>query len=100
MESQVIETCLLCEGAVVNTDEIISARGDALQALKEMLARPEFSTSDEAIAAVLKLAMSDLCHAETQDLAVHADGIHEMTKVRGGLPALGRNGVLARTAIM
>ncbi|GAB1318416.1 hypothetical protein MFIFM68171_08626 [Madurella fahalii] len=81
-------------------DMVISARGQAIQALKEMLAMPESSASDEVIAAVVKLAISDICYAETQDLQVHADGVHEMTRLRGGLPTLGMHGVLAKIAIL
>lgn len=81
-------------------DTAISARGQAIQALKEMLALPESSSSDEAIAAVVKLAIRDLCYTETQDLQVHADGVHEMTRLRGGLAALGMDGVLAKIAIL
>ncbi|KAK4098151.1 hypothetical protein N658DRAFT_499732 [Parathielavia hyrcaniae] len=54
-----------------------------------MMAAPEACTSDEAIAAVVKLVLSDLCYGEApQDLRVHVDGVHHMVMLRGGLSSL------------
>lgn len=90
----------LASKTVDNKDNIIAARCSAIQNLNQMLATPALSTSDEAIAAVLKLVISDLCHGETQDLRVHADGVRQMTNLRGGLANLGMNGTLAKMVVM
>ncbi len=49
---------------------------------------------------MVKLAINDLCYGETQDLRVHAGGVREMTRLRGGLVNLGTDGTLAKMVIM
>ncbi|KAL2259318.1 hypothetical protein VTK26DRAFT_7055 [Humicola hyalothermophila] len=85
---------------VAAKDSVIAARCSAIQGLNQMLAVPELSTSDEAIAAVVRLAFSDLCHGETQGLRVHIDGVREMIRLRGGLTSLVMNGALATIVII
>jgi hypothetical protein len=64
-----------------------------------MLAIPEASISDNAIEAVVKLVMADLCYGEIQDLGVHIHGTREMVKLRGGLDTLGTNTALSRMVL-
>jgi nitrogen regulatory protein PII len=81
-------------------DTTLAARCASIQLLHSMMATPETSTSDEAIEAVVRLVLSDLCYGEAEDLRVHVDGVHEMVRVRGGLQGLGREGLLARMVLL
>jgi hypothetical protein len=65
-----------------------------------MLALPEASISDDAIEAVVKLIMADLCYGEVQHLGVHIHGTREMVWLRGGLTALGTNVALSRMVLL
>lgn len=94
------DTCGLSAKTIVNRDAILAARCSAIQNLHAILAQPETCIGDDAVAAVVRLVMSDLCAGETQELGVHMDGIREMTRLRGGLTALGMDGNLAKTALM
>ncbi|KAG7288339.1 hypothetical protein NEMBOFW57_007870 [Staphylotrichum longicolle] len=97
---QAADTCGLRAKTIVNRDAILAARCSAIQNLHAILAQPETCIGDDAVAAVVRLVMSDLCAGETQELGVHMDGIREMTRLRGGLTALGMDGNLTKTALM
>lgn len=96
----VADTCRLSAKAIVNRDAVLAARCSAIQNLHAVLAQPEKCISDEAVAAVVRLVLSDLSAGETQELGVHMDGIREMARLRGGLTALGMDGNLAKTALV
>ncbi|KAK3389888.1 hypothetical protein B0H63DRAFT_519121 [Podospora didyma] len=92
--------CLLSEQTAVDRGRMIAARGHAISELHRMLGSPQSSTSDEAIAYVVRLVVNDLCYGETQHLRVHIDGVREMTRLRGGLASLGMDGTLAKMVII
>ncbi len=78
----------------------LHAKGRAIRALNDMLRSDLFSTSDEAIAGVVKLVNNDFCYGETQHLRVHLGGLREMIRLRGGLGCLGMEGILSINATM
>ncbi|KAK0723465.1 hypothetical protein B0T26DRAFT_801986 [Lasiosphaeria miniovina] len=98
--SMFVATCMLGERVVMDRGTMIAARGNAIRTLHKMLSSPQSSTTDEAIAAVVKLVVNDLCYGETQHLRLHIDGVREMTRLRGGLTSLGMNGSLAKMVIV
>ena len=84
----------------MDRDAVLAARFSAIQKLHAMLALPETCMSDDAIAAVVNLVVSDLCAGETQELRLHIDGAREMTRLRGGVFALGMDGNVAKMVLL
>jgi len=93
-------TCQINATSIPDRGAVLAARCSAIQNLHAILALPEMCISDDAITAVARLVMSDLCAGETHELRVHMDGIREITRLRGGLATLGMDGNLARTVLM
>ncbi|KAK4156126.1 hypothetical protein C8A00DRAFT_31057 [Chaetomidium leptoderma] len=86
-----VETCQRSARTTIDGVTILSARYAAIQGLQGMVARPD-KIGDGVIEAVVKHAVSDLCYGEMQDLRVHVGGVRDITRLRGGLAALGING--------
>ncbi len=79
---------------------MLAARSAAIQKVQANMMTPETYINDDTIAAVVNLALSDLCSGETQELRCHIDGLRSMTQLRGGLFALGMDGNLARMVLL
>jgi nitrogen regulatory protein PII len=100
MTIQVFKTCQFGAKTMADKDATLAACCASIQILYNMMATPETATSDEAIEAVVRLVLSDICYGEAGDLRVHVDGVHEMVTLRGGLQALGREGRLAKMLLL
>ncbi|KAL2267927.1 hypothetical protein VTJ83DRAFT_5204 [Remersonia thermophila] len=81
-------------------DMILAARDDSLQSLHAMLEQPGAYMRDEALEAVINLALGDLCYGELQDLRIHLRGAREMVKSRGGLAALDGDDILNKMLLL
>jgi len=95
-----LATCFGSEYGQVDQHTKIVAKGRAIHSLNAMLRSDVYSTSDEAIAGVVKLVNNDLCFGETQHLRVHLQGLRKMIQLRGGVPKLGMNGILSTNVML
>ena len=93
------EPCHFTSSASLNRDATLAARLLAIHKVQIMMRMPETYFS-YTIAAVVSLALSDLCSGEIQDLHSHINGLSEMTQLKGGLFALGTDGKLAQMVLL
>lgn len=96
----VLDTCRANANPGTGREALLAARSIAIQNLHGLLVIPDAHISDNTLAAVVRLVLSDLCAGETDELRVHSDGIRDMTGFRGGLAALGMEGGLAKMVLM
>ncbi|KAJ2905529.1 hypothetical protein MKZ38_005173 [Zalerion maritima] len=87
--------CFLSE--TKNLDQMVatSLKGQAIGMLNEHLTG-ENRASDEVIAAVMQLILDEWYWGERQDLTAHLRGLRDMISLRGGIGALGLNGLLGK----
>ncbi|KAL9007472.1 MAG: hypothetical protein Q9173_007270 [Seirophora scorigena] len=70
---------------------------NAISSINRGLGHPELATSDQMIGAVAKMAAYEAGFAgDEEQYHVHMKGLTKMVELRGGLQALGLNGLLAR----
>lgn len=68
----------------------------AIRAINEALEDPVRATSDQLIAAVAKMAQYEALFGDKAIFNTHMTGLLRMVSLRGGLPALGLDGLLER----
>ncbi|KAI4287407.1 MAG: hypothetical protein L6R35_003336 [Caloplaca aegaea] len=76
---------------------LLQLKENAISFINRGLRDPELATSDQMIGAVAKMAAYEAGFAgDEEQYHVHMRGLTKMVELRGGLEALGLNGLLAR----
>lgn len=83
-------------GSKSHTIDILSLRGMAMAEINRALADPQRATSDQVIAAVSQVASYEALFGDHQIYNTHMTGLLRMVSLRGGLPALGLDGLIER----
>lgn len=83
-------------GSKSHTIDILSLRGMAIAEINRALVDPQRATSDQVIAAVSQIASYEALFGDKQIYNTHMTGLLRMVSLRGGLPALGLDGLLER----
>ncbi|KAI9672819.1 MAG: hypothetical protein M1831_000255 [Alyxoria varia] len=76
--------------------QLLQMRQEALAFINELLRDPDKHLSDQAIAAVAKMASYEAMYGSEEIYLIHMKGLQRMVRMRGGLAALGLDGLLAR----
>lgn len=83
-------------GSRSHTVDILQLRGMAIREINTALEDPNRATSDQLIAAVAKMACYEALFGDRRIFNTHMTGLLRMVSLRGGLPALGLDGLLER----
>ena len=83
-------------GSRSHTIDILQLRGMAIREINGALEDPQRATSDQLIAAVAKMASYEALFGDRKIFNTHMTGLLRMVSLRGGLPALGLDGLLER----
>lgn len=84
------------KGSRSQTIDLLQLRGMAIREINSALENPARAVSDQLIAAVAKMASYEALFGDRQIYNTHMTGLIRMVSMRGGLPALGLNGLLER----
>ena len=76
--------------------DVLQLRGMAISEINTALEDPARATSDQLIAAVAKMASYEALFGDRNIFNTHMTGLLRMVSLRGGLPALGLDGLLER----
>lgn len=83
-------------GSKSHTIDLLQLRGLAISQINRALAEEGRGTSDQLIAAVAKMASYEALFGDRSICNTHMQGLTRMVSLRGGLPALGLDGLLER----
>lgn len=83
-------------GSKSHTIDLLQLRGMAIREINSALAEEGRGTSDQLIAAVAKMAAYEALFGDRSICNTHMQGLTRMVSLRGGLPALGLDGMLER----
>lgn len=83
-------------GSRSHTIDILQLRGMAIREINGALEDEVRATSDQMIAAVAKMACYEALFGDQNIFNTHMTGLLRMVSLRGGLPALGLDGLLER----
>ena len=83
-------------GSRSHTIDILQLRGMAIAEINRALKDPQRATSDQVIAAVAKMASYEALYGDRGNFNTHMTGLLRLVSLRGGLPALGLDGLLER----
>lgn len=76
--------------------DLLQLRGMAIREINRALEDPTRATSDQLIAAVAIMAVYEALFGDKAIFNTHMTGLLRMVSLRGGLPALGLDGLLER----
>lgn len=79
--------------------DLLKLRGMAIRGVNDALADRSRATSDQVIAAVTKLAAYEAIFGDSNIYHTHMTGLLRIVSLRGGLPALGMDGLLERVLL-
>lgn len=82
-----------------HTIDLLQLRGMAIREINGALEDHVRATSDQLIAAVAKMAMYEALFGDRSIFNTHMTGLLRMVSLRGGLPALGLEGLLERVLL-
>ncbi|KAL2109039.1 hypothetical protein VUR80DRAFT_3045 [Thermomyces stellatus] len=92
--------------SVVNTDaaaritpHLVHMKYDAIRAINDAFSLEQRRLSDALIGAVAKMASFEAMYGDVETYHVHMAGLQKMVAIRGGLDALGLNGLLRRIIV-
>lgn len=83
-------------GSQSHTVNTLQLRGMAFREINRALEDSSRATSDQLIAAVAKMASYEALFGDAEVFHMHTAGLRQMVTLRGGLQALGLDGLLAR----
>lgn len=76
--------------------QLLAMKTEALNHINDMLRDPSRGLTDQAIAAVAKMASYEAMFGSLETYLVHMSGLERMIRMRGGLESLGLDGLLMR----
>lgn len=76
--------------------DFIHLRGMAIRAINDSIQDPVKACSDATIGGVMKMAVYESLFGDTNAYVTHMTGLQKMVMLRGGLGALGLDGLLER----
>ena len=79
--------------------DLLQLRGMAISEINGALEEPVRATSDQIIAAVAQMASYEALFGDDAIFNTHMTGLSRMITLRGGLPALGLDGLLERIVL-
>ena len=83
-------------GARSHTIDLLQLRGMAIREISTAMSDPARARSDQIIAAVAIMASFEALFGDRDIFNTHVTGLLRLVSLRGGLPALGLDGLLAR----
>lgn len=83
-------------GSKSHTIDILQLKDMAYKEINSAIGDPVRQTSDQLIAAVAKMAAYEALFGNQQSYKTHMTGLLRMVSMRGGLPAMGLDGLLER----
>ncbi|KAF2725485.1 hypothetical protein K431DRAFT_215635 [Polychaeton citri CBS 116435] len=83
-------------GSKAHAVDLLSLRGLAIRAINEALGDESRATSDQIIIAVSNMAWFEVLFGDPQVYGTHMTGLLRLVSLRGGLPALGLDGLLEK----
>jgi hypothetical protein len=83
-------------GSKSHTIDLLQLRGMAISEINSALAGKTRGISDQLIAAVAEMASYEALFGDLSICNTHMQGLTRMVSLRGGLPALGLDGLLER----
>lgn len=86
-------------GSKAHTIDLLQLRGMAISEINSALADESRGTSDQLIAAVAEMASYEALFGDSSICRTHMVGLTRMVSLRGGLPALGLDGLLERLVL-
>ncbi len=86
-------------GSRAQTIDALHFRGRAISEINNALQDPARATSDQTIAAVAQLAAFEALCRDRDAFNTHMTGVARMVSLRGGLAALGLDGLLERVLL-
>jgi hypothetical protein len=86
-------------GSKAHTIDLLQLRGMAISEINSALADETRGTSDQLIAAVAEMASYEALFGDRSICNTHMQGLTRMISLRGGLPALGLDGLLERLVL-
>lgn len=78
---------------------LLRLKSRAIASINRALQSEDHATSDQLIGAVAKMASYEAMYGEQTAFEWHMNGLMQMVNMRGGLPALGLDGLLARICV-
>ncbi|EOO02337.1 hypothetical protein UCRPA7_2093 [Phaeoacremonium minimum UCRPA7] len=78
---------------------LLQMKCDAIRAINEAFLSEDKRLSDAVIGAVAKMASYEAINGTREAYQVHMAGLEKMVSIRGGLSALGLNGLLRRIIV-
>nr|POE80812.1 hypothetical protein CFP56_56885 [Quercus suber] len=79
-----------------HTIDLLQLRGMAIREINRALTDPARGTSDQIIVAVAEMATYEALFGSHETFKTHMTGLTRMVTLRGGLPALGLDGLIER----
>jgi hypothetical protein len=86
-------------GSKAHTIDLLQLRGMAISEINSALADESRGTSDQLIAAVAEMASYEALFGDSSICRTHMVGLTRMVSLRGGLPALGLDGLMERLVL-
>lgn len=86
-------------GSRSHSIDILQLRGMTIREINSALEDPVRATSDQLIAAVANMASYEALFGDRNTFNTHMTGLLRMVSLRGGLPALGLDGLLERIVL-
>jgi hypothetical protein len=86
-------------GSKAHIIDLLQLRGMAISEINSALADETRGTSDQLIAAVAEMASYEALFGDRSICNTHMQGLTRMISLRGGLPALGLDGLLERLVL-
>ena len=79
--------------------ELLQMKSEAIKSINDAFSDDEKRVSDAVIGAVAKMASFEAISGSLESYQIHMDGLYRMVMLRGGLDALGLDGLLRRIII-
>lgn len=86
-------------GTRSNTINVLDLRGFAIRAINSALEDPARATSDQILTAVAQMAAYEAVYGDRSIFHTHMTGLLRMVSLRGGLPAVGLDGLLVHVLL-
>jgi hypothetical protein len=86
----------LLEGTIgSDNSEYIGHKMETIRIVNERMTDISQATTDETLGAIALLVTDQTVDGDYEEMSVHMKGLAKLVNIRGGLPAMGMNGLLA-----
>lgn len=84
---------------ICSRDQLLKLKSDAIGSIHNSLQCDRNSVSDALIGATAKMASFEAMYGQVESYHMHMNGLRKMIEMRGGLNALGLDGLLRRIVV-